>query len=43
MFLQYILNIFTYFGFERSPLLSIEDKYTTPIVNKIERECYDMV
>jgi hypothetical protein len=43
MFLQYIQSIFTYLGFGRSPLLDIEDKYTTPIVNKIEREYYDMV
>lgn len=43
MFLQYILTIFTFFGFDRSPLLHIEDKYTSPIVNKIERECDDMV
>ena len=43
MFLQYILNIFTYFGFERSPLLDIEDKYISPIINKIERDLDDMV
>jgi len=30
----FILNIFAYFGFEKSPLLTIEDKYTDPLVEE---------
>lgn len=34
-FIRYILNFFAFFGFERNPLLCIEDKYTP----EIEYEC----
>ena len=27
-FIHYILNFFAFFGFEKNPLLCIEDKYT---------------
>ena len=33
-FIRYILNFFAFFGFERSPLLCIEDKYTSPTKKK---------
>jgi len=39
MFIQYILKIFAFFGFEKNPLLCIEDKYTSPLLkNRIEIE-----
>jgi hypothetical protein len=39
MFIEYILNLFAFFGFERNPLLQIPDKYTEiSKVNQIERE-----
>jgi hypothetical protein len=39
MFIQYILNFLAFFGFEKNPLLCIEDKYTSPLLkNRIERE-----
>ena len=37
-FIRYILNFFAFFGFERSPLLEIQDKYTSPIKSQTERE-----
>ena len=37
-FIRYILNVFAFFGFEKNPLLCIEDKYTSPIKEK-EYEC----
>jgi hypothetical protein len=33
-FIRYILNVFAFFGFERNPLLCIEDKYTSPTKKK---------
>ena len=38
MWFQYILNAFAFLGFEKSPLLQITDRYTSPIKNNIERE-----
>lgn len=35
-FIRYILNFFAFFGFERNPLLCIEDKYTD--INETKRE-----
>ena len=37
-FIRYILNFFAFFGFERNPLLCIEDKYTTLTISESERE-----
>ena len=37
-FIGFILNFFAFFGFEKSPLLQIPDKYTCPEKNEIERE-----
>jgi hypothetical protein len=38
--IRYILGIFAFFGFGKSPLLQIEDKYTSL---KIERDVFDLI
>jgi len=37
--IRHILGIFAFFGFGKSPLLQIEDKYTSL---KIERDIFDL-
>lgn len=34
IFIRYILNLFAFFGFERNPLLNIDDHYTSPVKKK---------